>query len=89
MNLEPAAIEANIKARVVEIAASLGADASDLTSDEVIPATGYIDSAGLLELIAWYEDAYRIKIPAEDFTIDHLGTVAAMVRYVIRRKAMN
>ena len=43
MNLEQEAIEAAIKAEIVVIAETLGADASDLQADEVIPATGLID----------------------------------------------
>lgn len=88
MNLDPQAIEANIKAKVMAIAETLGSDASDLGSDEVIPATGLIDSAGLLELIAWFEAEYAFSIPAEELTIDNLGTLAAMVGYLLRRKSM-
>lgn len=88
MNLDTAAIEAAIKAQVMKIADSLGADASDLQNDEVIPATGLIDSAGLLELIAWFEISYAIKVPAEEFTIDNLGTLATMAQYLRRRKGL-
>lgn len=88
MNLDTAAIEAAIKARVMEIADGLGADASDLQADEVIPATGLIDSAGLLDLIAWFEAAYQIKIPTDEFTIDNLGTMTAMAQYLRRRKGL-
>jgi acyl carrier protein len=88
MNLDTAAIEAAIKAQVMKIADGLGADASDLGNDEVIPATGLIDSAGLLDLIAWFEASYQIKIPTEEFTIDNLGTLAAMAQYLRRRKGL-
>ena len=86
MNLDSAAIEAAIKAHVIGIADALGADASDLQPDEVIPATGLIDSAGLLELIAWFESAYDFSIPADELTIDNLGTIQGMTRYLRRRK---
>ena len=69
MSLNKASIEAEIKAKVVEIAAQTGDDASELGLDEIIPATGLIDSTGLLELIAWYEtvsythlDVYKRQI---------------------------
>lgn len=88
MNLETAAIEAAIKARIVAIADTLGADASDLASDELIPATGLIDSAGLLELIAWFEATYSFKIPADELTIDNLGTLTSMASYLRRCKGM-
>lgn len=88
MNLDTAAIEAAIKAQVMKIAEGLGADAADLQNDEVIPATGLIDSAGLLDLIAWFEGAYGIKIPTAEFTIDNLGTVSTMAQYLRRRKGL-
>jgi acyl carrier protein len=88
MTLEPSAIQAAIKRKVVEIAETLGSDASDLQPDEVIPATGYIDSAGLLDLIAWFEQAYDFKIPTEELTIDNLGTLSSMADYLLRRKGI-
>lgn len=86
MTLEPLAVEQAIKRKVIDIAEAMGSDASDLQSDEVIPATGLIDSAGLLELIAWFEQTYAFTIPADELTIDNLGTVTSMVDYLLRRK---
>lgn len=43
MTLDKNAIQAAIKAKIVDIARMLGSDASDLAADELIPATGYID----------------------------------------------
>ncbi|HQC94977.1 MAG TPA: phosphopantetheine-binding protein [Aquabacterium sp.] len=88
MNLETDAIEAALKARIVAIADTLGADASDLAPDELIPATGLIDSAGLLELIAWFEATYCFKIPVDELTIDNLGTLTSMAAYLRRRKGV-
>ena len=88
MNLEPAAIEAAIKARIVSIADTLGADASDLAPDELIPASGLIDSAGLLELVAWFEATYSFKIPPDELTIDNLGTLQGMAAYLRRCKGL-
>ena len=74
-----------IKQKVIELAASLGSDASELTYDEIIPASGFIDSAALLELVAWFEQTYRISVPAADLTIDHLGSASSMADYLLRR----
>lgn len=81
------AIEAAIKARIVELADGLGSDARGLEREDLIPATGFIDSAGLLELIAWYEMEYQITVTSEEFTIDNLGTLASMAEFVLRKKA--
>lgn len=86
MNLDRDAIMAAIKGEVVRIAATMDTDASDLALDELIPASGLIDSAGLLDLIAWYEAAYDFRVPPEDFTVDNLGTIEAMADFVRKRK---
>lgn len=88
MNLDKTAIEAAIKDKIIEIAASLGCDARELQPDEIVPATGLIDSAGLLDLIAWYEAYYDIRVTSEEFTIDNLGTLSAMADFVRRRKGI-
>jgi D-alanine--poly(phosphoribitol) ligase subunit 2 len=88
MSLNKEAIEAAIKARIVEIAAETGDDASELGVDEVIPATGLIDSTGLLELIAWYEKTYQIPLAQEEINIDNLGTLARMADFVLRKKGL-
>ncbi len=86
MSLDKQAIELTIKNKIVEIADRMGDDASELQNEDVIPATGLIDSAGLLELIAWYEDHYQIRLAQEEITIDNLGTLSSMADFVLRRK---
>jgi D-alanine--poly(phosphoribitol) ligase subunit 2 len=88
MSLDQASITAAIKQKIVEIADALGSDASDLQPDELIPATGLIDSAGLLDLIAWFEKHYDIRVATEDFTVDKLGTMESMARYLLQRKGL-
>ena len=86
MSLDKPAIELAIKNKIVEIADRIGDDASELQSEDIIPATGLIDSAGLLELIAWYEDHFQIRLAQEEITIDNLGTLSSMADFVLRRK---
>lgn len=86
MSLDKPAIELTIKNKIFEIADRMGDDASELQSEDIIPATGLIDSAGLLELIAWYEDHYQIRLAQEEITIDNLGTLSSMADFVLRRK---
>jgi D-alanine--poly(phosphoribitol) ligase subunit 2 len=88
MKLDKQAIELAIKNKVIEIAARMGDDAGELQTEDVIPATGLIDSAGLLELIAWYEDHYQIRLAQEEITIDNLGTLSSMADFVLRRKGL-
>ena len=86
MSLNKKSIEAEIKAKIIEIAAQTGDDASELESDEIIPATGLIDSTGLLELIAWFEKTYAIPLAQEEINIDNLGTLTRMADFVLRKK---
>jgi D-alanine--poly(phosphoribitol) ligase subunit 2 len=72
----------------MEIARTLDSDASDLLPEDIIPATGAIDSAGLLELIAWFEGKYDLRIATEDFTIDNLGSMEMMANFLMKRKGM-
>lgn len=87
MSLDKPAIELAIKNKILEIADRMGDDASELQSEDIIPATGLIDSAGLLELIAWYEDHFQIRLAQEEITIDNLGTLSSMADFVLRRKS--
>lgn len=88
MNLDRDVLIAAIKGEIVRIAAMMDTDASELTPDEMIPASGFIDSAALLDLIAWYEAAYDFRVPPEDFTVDNLGTIEAMADFVRKRKGL-
>lgn len=86
MSFSKEALEAEIKAKIVEIAAQTGDDASELGVDEIIPATGLIDSTGLLELIAWYEKHYAISLAQEEINVDNLGSLTRMAEFVLRKK---
>jgi D-alanine--poly(phosphoribitol) ligase subunit 2 len=87
MNLDRDSVIAAIKGEIVRIAATLDCDAQDLQPDELIPASGLIDSAGLLDLIAWFEATYDFQVPPQDFTVDNLGTMNVMADFLLRRKA--
>jgi len=72
---------------LIEIAKLIGLDASGLGSDEIIPATGLIDSAGLLELIVWFEQQYAISLDQDEITIDNLGSLSLMADFAIEKVA--
>ena len=87
MNIERDSIQAAVRAKVIELANNLGMDASDIGNDDLIPATGYVDSAAILELVVWYEDAYQMPLKQEEINIDNLGSINSMTDFVVRRKA--
>jgi acyl carrier protein len=87
VQLERSEIKKRIRTRVVELASRLGNDASSLSDDELLPATGLLDSASILELVVWYEDAFEIPLKQEEINIDNLGSIDAMASFVLTRKA--
>ncbi len=86
MNLDRDAIKAAVRAKVIELAKNLGMDASEIGDDDIIPATGYVDSAAILELVVWYEDAYQMPLKQEEINIDNLGSINSMTEFVLKRK---
>jgi len=86
MNLDREAIKAAVRGKVIELAKNLGMDASDIGDDDIIPATGFVDSAAILELVVWYEDAYQMPLKQEEINIDNLGSINSMADFVIKRK---
>lgn len=86
MNLDRDAIKAAVRAKVIELAKNLGMDASDIGDDDIIPATGYVDSAAILELVVWYEDTYQMPLKQEEINIDNLGSINSMTEFVLKRK---
>ena len=87
MALDPGETRERIRAKVAELAERLGGDASEVADDEILPATGLLDSAGILELVAWYEDAFDIRLSQEEINVDNLGSIEAMVGYAMKRTA--
>jgi acyl carrier protein len=83
MPIDREQLKTAIRARVVELAKVLGMDASDLADDDIIPASGYLDSAAILELVVWYEGHCGIRLAQEEINIDNLGSVNAMADYAI------
>jgi acyl carrier protein len=80
-----AAAAREIRDKVLELARGRGIRAAALRDDEVIPETGLLDSAGIMELIVWYEDRFNLAIEQDDITIENFGSVNAMVDYLSRK----
>ena len=86
MTLERDAIKTAIRQKVIELANELGEDASNISDEEIIPATGALDSAAILALIVWYEETYDFPLKQEEINIDNLGSINAMVDFLLARK---
>jgi acyl carrier protein len=86
MTLERDAVKSAIREKVIELANELGEDASTISDEDIIPATGALDSAAILALIVWYEKTFDCPLEQEEINIDNLGTINAMTDFLLARK---
>ena len=87
MNLDRDAIKTAIREKVIELANELGEDASNIGDEDIIPATGALDSAAILALVVWYEQSYDFPLKQEEINIDNLGSISAMADFLLARKS--
>ena len=83
---DPNAVKAAIRTKVIELARGLNVDARGIDDADIIPATGYLDSTAILELVVWYESAYGLKLRQDEINIDNLGSINAMTEFLLARK---
>jgi len=86
VQLDREAIKASIRAKVIDLAKALNIDARALSDADILPATGYLDSTAILELVVWYEQAYDLPLKQEEINIDNLGSIDAMTDFLLSRK---
>jgi D-alanine--poly(phosphoribitol) ligase subunit 2 len=86
VTLDREAIKAAIRAKVIELAKALDMDASGVGDDDILPATGLLDSSAILELVVWFESAYNFPIKQEEINIDNLGSINVMADFLLARK---
>jgi acyl carrier protein len=80
-------ILAELRVILNEIADRLGQDASGIEDEEIIPDTGVLDSAGLLEFVVAIDEKYALALQPEEMTVDNLGSLAAIADFVLARRA--
>ena len=86
VSLDREAVKAAIRSKVIELAQALDIDARGLADSDIIPATGLLDSTAILELVVWYEQTYDFPLKQEEINIDNLGSIDAMVDFLLSRK---
>ena len=79
-------IKDRIREKVIALAGELGHDASRIADEDIIPATGLLDSTGILTLVVWYEGSFDMQLKQDEINIDNLGSIDAMADYVLKRK---
>jgi len=87
MQLDPQTVKTAIRAKVVELAKALNIDASAIGDADIIPATGFLDSTAILELVVWFEATYQLPLRQDEINIDNLGSIDAMTDFLLARKS--
>ena len=80
--LDLAAARHEVRAKIVELASRTTGRTPTLHDDDVIPETGLLDSAAIMELIVWLEQRFGLEIDQGDLTVENFGTVNAIVSYI-------
>ncbi|NLS08358.1 acyl carrier protein [Rhizobium sp. P32RR-XVIII] len=73
-----------IRTQVEFLAAARGRSASGLDEDAILPETGLLDSAAIIELICWIEMEFSLDLPEEEITLKNFGTIKRIAAYVNR-----
>lgn len=45
-----------------------------------------IDSVGMLDLVFFVEETFKIEVPEDDITPDHFGTIGRLASYIDRQR---
>lgn len=72
--------------KITELAIGLGNESPNFTDSDIIPETGLLDSAAIVELIVWIEDYFEIRISDEEMTVENLGSVKSITKFVNAKK---
>lgn len=60
----------------------VSSDSEALPKDTSLIEAGIIDSTGILELVAFLEEAFQVAVKDDEIVPDNLDTVQAIVSYV-------
>lgn len=64
-----------------------GEDPSALTDTTALVSTGVLDSIALLKVVTFLESRFGITLEAHEAGVDHLNTIADIVRLVLSKLA--
>ncbi len=62
-------------------------DPTELADDASLIAGGWVDSTGMLEVIAFLEETFGIKIEDQEMMPQNLETIARIAAFVVRKRA--
>jgi acyl carrier protein len=62
-------------------------DPAEVQDDTLLVTAGFIDSTGMLEVIAFLEEEFGIQVADHETTPENLESVARMAAFVTRKRA--
>lgn len=62
-------------------------DTQGLDPGQSLLSAGLVDSTGVLELVAFLEERFGLRIPDSDMLPENLDSITGLVAYVARRQA--
>jgi len=65
-----------------------GESSNGLKDTDSLLETGVIDSTGVLELIAFIEETYKIKVKDEELVPENLDSIANVSDFIRRKQAV-
>ena len=64
-----------------------GQDSDNLKHDTSFLEEGIIDSTGLLELVAFLDDEYKIEMESEELIPENLNSIKNLCEYIERKQS--
>lgn len=58
----------------------------DIDLDEDLLGNGIIDSIGMIKLISFLQETYKIEISSEDMTVENFMTVGHIMEYISKQQ---
>jgi acyl carrier protein len=62
-------------------------DPAEITADMSLITGGYVDSTGMLEVIAFLESEFGVRVQDQEMVPDNLETIARIAAFVGRKQA--
>jgi acyl carrier protein len=81
--LQLSALAISVRGRISQIALRvLSDDVPEFSDTDVLIDAGLLDSPGVIELIIWLEDEFKITIAENEVTFANLGSVTAITAFI-------
>lgn len=64
-----------------------GADDGTLGEEDSFLGNGIIDSTGILEVVAWVEETFAVKVKDEELLPENFDSVRQLVTFITRKTA--